>query len=49
MSRAYYADSIANFLTSTANEILGVLSRGSAFAVEATQRDAWLGQIANLH
>jgi hypothetical protein len=48
MSRAYYADSIANFLTSTANEILGVLSRGSAFAVEATQRDAWLGQIAIL-
>lgn len=43
-NRAYYSDSIANFLIRPSDEILGILTRGS-IAVEATQRDAWLMQI----
>jgi hypothetical protein len=48
VSRAYYAASISNFLEASADTILGVLSRNSAFAVESTQRDAWLSQIEHL-
>jgi len=48
MSRAYYSESVDGFLTSPADQILGELSRQSTFAVETTQRDAWLGQIAIL-
>ncbi len=43
-NRAYYSDSIANFLIRPSDEILGILTRGS-IAVEAPQRDAWLMQI----
>ena len=48
MSRAYYAESISTFLTSETDAILGMLSRGGTFAIESTQRDAWLGQITIL-
>ena len=48
MSRAYYSDSIAGFLASDADQILGSLTRQSTFAMEMTQRDAWLGQISIL-
>ena len=48
MQRAYYDDSIEEFLAADADTVLGSLSRHSAFAVEPTQRDAWLGQIAVL-
>ena len=44
-NRAYYADLIHNFLDRSSDEILGALSRRSAFSIEATQRDAWLEQI----
>ena len=46
MRREYYADSIANFRTTSPAEILGQLVIGSGgFAIEQTQRDAWLEQI----
>jgi hypothetical protein len=45
MSRAYYAESIGVFLAVETDAILGILSRGGSFAIESTQRDAWLGQI----
>jgi hypothetical protein len=48
MKRDYYSDSIANFLKSSTNEILGTLTRNSGFAIEETQRDAWLEEIAIL-
>jgi len=48
MNRYYFADSISNFLKTTADKILGALSRNHAFALEETQRDAWLGEIAIL-
>jgi hypothetical protein len=48
MGRAYYSESIAGFLTNSPDQILGELSRQSTFAVETTQRDAWLGQISIL-
>lgn len=44
-NRAYYADSITDFLQRSSDEILGNLVRGSAFAIEETQRSAWLEQI----
>jgi hypothetical protein len=44
-ARAYYSDSIEAFLDRPSDEILGILVRNnSAFAVEATQRDAWTEQ-----
>src|SRR5688572_6231273 len=45
MQRAYYSDTINAFLARGANDILGELTRKSDFAVQATQRDAWLEQI----
>lgn len=45
LRRSYYTDSIAAFRTKNADEILGELTRHSEFAVDTTQRDAWLGQI----
>lgn len=47
-NRAYYDDSIRDFLPRSSDEILGALVRSSAFAVEETQRTAWLEQIALL-
>jgi hypothetical protein len=44
-SRAYYADLVEDFLNRSSDEILGVLARTSAFAIEASQRDAWMEQI----
>lgn len=44
-NRAYYADLIHDFLERSCDEILGSLTRKSAFSIEATQRDAWLEQI----
>ena len=45
MSRAYYSDSIANFLRADTDGIVGQLTRNSEFPVETTQRDAWVRQI----
>ena len=45
MRREYYSDSIANFLKTSSDEILGKIVSESDFAVEQSQRDAWLEQI----
>ncbi|MFA4828365.1 MAG: hypothetical protein WC855_08840 [Thermodesulfovibrionales bacterium] len=42
IKRDYYSDSIANFLKSTTEEIIGKLAVNSDFSLEQTQRDAWL-------
>jgi hypothetical protein len=48
MERAYYSNSVDAFLVESPDSILGQLARNSEFAVEQTQRDAWLSQIADL-
>lgn len=45
MQREYYSDSIASFLHSSTEEILGKLSLNNDFALIQTQRDAWVAQI----
>jgi len=48
MKRAYYSDTIGNFKTTNPNEIIGKLAQENEFALEQTQRDAWLEEIAIL-
>ncbi|MEO7478906.1 MAG: hypothetical protein ABIT64_06720, partial [Lysobacteraceae bacterium] len=45
LDRAYYSDRIEHFLERASDEILGALSRRSAFVIESTQKQAWLEQI----
>jgi hypothetical protein len=45
MNRAYYSNSISNFLDSSVNEIIGILSSASEFPVELTQLKAWEDEI----
>ncbi len=45
MNRYYYSDNISKYLSSSEDEILGVLSRNSQFGVDVTQKDAWLEEI----
>ena len=46
MRREYYSDSIANFQNTSPAEVVGKLVIGSGgFALEQTQRDAWIEQI----
>lgn len=47
-SRAWYGSSIDEFHRCSSDEILGALATNSEFAVEPTQRDAWLEQIVIL-
>jgi hypothetical protein len=47
--RAWYAATLAGFLASDADLILGQLASLSDFAVLPAQRDAWLAQIGILH
>jgi hypothetical protein len=49
MKREYYSDSIANFLKTTPDMILGILARNNDFSLEQTQRDAWMEEINILH
>jgi Schlafen group 3, DNA/RNA helicase domain len=49
MNRAYYAESIAAFLESEPNKVLGALAKNSEFAVQQAQSDAWLEEISALH
>lgn len=49
MDRAFYSDSIRDFLGTVADEILGTLARGSDFDLGQAQRDAWLEEIRILH
>lgn len=43
--RAYYTAVRAKFFSDSDDHILGELARGHSFALEMTQRDAWLQQI----
>jgi hypothetical protein len=43
--RSWYSDTIAGFVNTDPDRILGQLSRNSLFAVETTQRNAWLEEI----
>ncbi len=45
---AYYAASAAHFIEDSTEAILGALTAKSAFAVDPSQRDAWMGEIAVL-
>ncbi len=45
MRREYYSDTITDFLKSAPNEILGKLVQSNDFALEQTQRDAWVEEI----
>jgi hypothetical protein len=45
MRREYYSDTISDFLKRNSDEILGILAQASGFALEQTQRDAWIEQI----
>jgi Uncharacterized conserved protein (DUF2075) len=47
-ANAYYAADIARFIVATPDEILGSITANSAFAVDTTQRDAWVMQIEAL-
>src|ERR1043165_4031740 len=45
MQRYFYASTIAQFLKRSPTEIIGELSLNNDFALEQTQRQAWLLQI----
>lgn len=45
MRREYYSDTISDFLQRSTEEILGRLAQANVFALEQTQRDAWLIEI----
>lgn len=46
MSRAYYAATIPAFFAHSDADIIAALTKSSEFAIEPTQRDAWLEEIA---
>lgn len=48
MTRAYYSAALSDFIRHDPEHILGVLASRHQFALEGTQRDAWLAQIAIL-
>ena len=45
MNRAYYYDSIANFLTTSPEEVIGKIALKNEFSFEQTQKEAWLAEI----
>jgi len=45
MNRAYYDDSITNFLKNSPEEIIGNIALKNEFSLEQTQKDAWLAEI----
>ena len=45
MKREYYSDSINGFLSSSPEEILGILAMNNDFPLEQSQRNAWLSEI----
>ena len=47
-SRAWYESSIAEFLQTQSEQVIGCLLTNSDFAVLPTQRDAWLAQLSVL-
>jgi hypothetical protein len=49
MRREYYSDSIASFLSSSPDVILGILAKNNDFSLEQSQRNAWQSEINILH
>jgi len=45
MNRAFYSNTISDFLNSSDEEIIGILALNNNFALEQTQRDAWVTEI----
>jgi hypothetical protein len=45
LQRAYYSNTILNFLKTAPTEIIGGLAQKNDFSLEQTQRDAWLEEI----
>ncbi|MCK9363553.1 MAG: DUF2075 domain-containing protein [Syntrophales bacterium] len=45
MKRAYYDDSITNFLITSPEEIIGKIALKNEFSLDQTQKDAWLAEI----
>lgn len=45
MRREYYSDSIANFVTTSPDEIIGKMVLNNEFSLEQSQRDAWLEEV----
>ena len=45
MKREYYSNSIALFIKSDVDEILGKLTRNSDFDLGQNQRDSWIEEI----
>ena len=45
MNRSYYSESLKGFLGDNENTILGQLTKNHSFALEETQKDAWMEQI----
>jgi hypothetical protein len=45
MKRAYYSDSIANFLIASKHEIFGVINDAHTLSSDPTQKGAWLEEI----
>ncbi len=45
MNRSFYSDSFYNFINVPPEEIIGKLALNNNFALERTQRDAWLEEI----
>lgn len=45
ISRAWYEDTIANFILKPTDTILGELTKNSDYAIELTQRNAWQAEI----
>ncbi|MCC6908327.1 MAG: DUF2075 domain-containing protein [Phycisphaerales bacterium] len=43
--RAFYSNSIAQFLTQGNDDVLGSLTRSSPFDIDIAQRDAWLAEV----
>ncbi len=48
MNRAYYSNSISQFLDESTQSIYGKLAIASEFTVEQGQKSAWIGQIEQL-
>lgn len=48
IKRQYYSDSIASFLTTSAEEVLGQLVKNNDFDLGRDQRDSWLEEIVIL-
>ena len=45
MKRAYYSNTILDFINDDSSKILGELSLYHTHALEELQRNAWIGQI----